>query len=243
MRTSLAAVALVCAIGVTQPAQAAPTPQPGATYPAWTGAQYPYAQHFELMMLHFDEAAVAAAQVAEQHAKSAPIRDLARNVLRARNRDIDQARGAYRSRYGAEPPAWPGPGAGYGPGMMGGGYGPGMMGGGYGPGTMGGGYGPGPNGRAGRPYGPGYGPAMMGFGDTYQVMMGWNPATASTGDVDRGFLLRLMQSDAMEIAMASATLSVSDRPAQDRARALIADRTQELQHISSLFDSEYPPGK
>ena len=62
-----------------------------------------------------------------------------------------------------------GPGAGYGPGMMGQGYGQGygMMGPGYGPG-MGQGYGPGMRGR-----GQGYGPGMMGQGyGPGQGMMG-----------------------------------------------------------------------
>ncbi len=70
-----------------------------------------------------------------------------------------------------------GPGAGYGPGMMGEGYGQGygMMGPGYGHGMMGQGYGPG----RGEGYGPGYG--MMGRG-----MMGGMSLRANVTSIKAG---------------------------------------------------------
>src|ERR1035437_730977 len=250
---NFASIALCLGLAVPVAAQPKPASSGAPGYPSWTGTAYPFAQHLQIMLLHFDQAALSMAQTAQQNATSVTIKKFAARVASERSRDIAAVRSAYSERYGQAPPAWPSPQSGYGPygpGMMGGygqgGNGPGMMGGdspgpnggqsaqsGYGPGMMGG-NGPGQNGgpRA-QGSGPWYGP-MMGQGDSYQMMMGGRSFWWGSSNVDKGFVPALMRLDAMEISMATIGLTSGDANDETLARKVLSARSQELSSLSKI---------
>lgn len=216
---------------LTAPSLAQPTSSPG--YPNWTGTSYPFEQHLSIMLLHFDDTALAMARTAQEAAKSASVKHLAATVIPELTQAIDAMRSAYAKKYGQQPPAWPNPQSGYGPGMMFGNGGAGMIGGRYGPGMM---YGPGSNGgtsNGGTWYGP-----MMGYGDGYQMMMGrraywWG----SSSNVDAGFVPSLMRLDAMEISMATLGLTATDPSTKVLVQGVVSARTAELSHLAQTIKS------
>lgn len=254
-RTVLTFAAGALFLGLAVPVAAQPTPASSSApgYPTWTGTAYPLAQHLQIMLLHFDQAALSMAQTAQQNAKSNTTKKLAAEVASQRSRDIAVLRSTYSKRYGETPPAWPSTQSGYGPygpGMMGGygqgGYGAGMMGGngpgrnggppaqgGNGPGMMGG-YAPGPNGGSrAQGSGPWYGP-MMGQGDAYQMMMGGRSFWWGSTNVDKGFVPALMRLDAMEISMATLGLTSGNTNDEKLARNVLSARSQELSSLSKI---------
>ena len=229
----LALVGLLVAPSLAQ--QTSPSP----SYPNWTGAQYPFSQHLSVMLLHFDDVALALARAAKNDATSASIKALATNVINARTREIETVRAIYTKTYGRTPPALPSPQAGYGPGMMygssyghgdgnGNGNGNGMMGG---PGMM---YGSQASGSGANEQ-PLYGP-MMGYGDGYQIMMGgranWWRGTSS---VNEQFVPALMRLDAMELSMATLGLTATDASTKDLARNVVSGRTAELARLAQTI--------
>lgn len=225
--------AIAFASMLTGPSVAQPTATAPSSYPNWTGAPYPLAQHLTIMLLHFDDAAIAMGRAAQQNAKSESVKDLAAAVITERTRDIDATRSVYTKQYGQAPPAWPTPQNGYGPGMMGG-YGPGMMGGGHGPGMMAGSYGqPGGTGNAG----PRYGPMMMGYGDAYQMMMGGRANWWGSASADDSFVPALVRLDAMEISMATLGLTASDAATKRLAHNILSARTDELSRLAKGIKS------
>ena len=239
LQLNRAAIALLAAVAVwagaaigtralAQTSAPVVTPSGSPSFPRWTGAGYPFGQHFEIMMLHFDQASQALAQATVDRGSDTRMKALARQIIASRGTEIQTLSKAYQQRYGSTPPPWPrGAGGdeyyhmrGGAPGGYPSGMGPGMMGGGYG--MMGGGYGHG----------------MMGYGDAYQTMMGVPPSALSGKSLDRAFVVGLTRQDAMAISMATLALQTGDAATRSRAFAIVRERATELKSLVDSYGTE-----
>lgn len=215
--TALAATSFVPAF--------AQSTSPTQRIPAWTGAMYPPDRHIFVMLLHFNDAALAMAQAAQKSTTKDNVKNLAADVIAQRSRDLTTEQAAYRAQYGQAPPAWGnwtmganGMMSGSANGMMNGSTN-GMMNG-SGNGMMGSG------GMTGQ---------MMTTGDGYQMMMGYQSNWWGTSGADTGFVPALIRLDAMEISMATLGLRSHVTQTKTLCRTILSARTTELARLSNML--------
>lgn len=203
---------LVIALALLAPASARST-SPGTSFPASTGAGYPFGRHLAIMLVHMDGTGLAMAEDAQQHASSDVVKRLAAEIGAQRSKEIASGEKAYRKQYGQTMPAWMGSGMAGSSGMAGGG----MMGGGTG---MAGG------GMTGQ---------MMSYGDGYQMMMGDGANWWGSSNVDSGFVPAIMRLDAMQVSMATLGVHSSDVQTARLCSTIVSSRTAELSRLAKML--------
>ena len=238
---------LVLCVALAAASEAQTSAPTAGSNPVWTGAAYPMSRHVGIMLVHLDDAALAMAQSAQQHATSKTVKGLAIDIIAERSREVSQLKSAYQKQYGEAPPAW-GPGMGYmrsGSGVHGSGNTRNNMMNGTGSnGVVGSGHG-----MMGASSSGNYGMAggseigersmmgqMMMSGDNYQMMMGnpsnwWGPGITA----DAGFVPALLRLDAMQMSMASLGLRSSDTETRNLSRSVVSARVAELARLSKLL--------